>query len=264
MKLNSIVFVLFASGLSACGGGSSAPGSTIKAATPPVSSAPAGASMPTPPLAVASMPVITIVTYGDDEMLGDAISPYGSSTMVSPTEPAALQALLQTEFNDSGVTVINATSGGTSSSLQNELDGMDGMGEGQPARMVASAAKIAIEQHALNDALGGETVEQYAAYLGQWIQDARANGIQPVLEEDSPVCDDNHPQLAAYATAVDAAGKQYGVPVIAQYNYVLSIPDWQAHMLDCIVPDAYLSGLKAKQEQTVIAPLVKVLIDGQS
>jgi hypothetical protein len=30
------------------------------------------------------------------------------------------------------------------------------------------------------------------------------------------------------------------------------------------VPDAYLDGLKAAQEQTVIAPLVKQLIGGQS
>lgn len=197
-------------------------------------------------------------------MVGIAVNSFGMMSIVSPTEPATLQALLQKQFNDSGVTIVDAATGGTSSSLQNELDGMDGGGQPQPARMVASGAKIAIEQHMLNDALGGETVEEYSAYLGQWIQDAEQSGIQSVLEEDSPVCDGDHPQLADYVQAMDQAAITYNVPIIHQYAYVESLPNWQSHMLNCLVPDAYLDSLKAQQEQAVIAPLIKTIIGGQS
>lgn len=194
-------------------------------------------------------------------MQGDAINAYGMVSMVTPNEPIALQNLLQQQFNDAGVSVLDASTGGTASSLQNELDGMDGGGQAQPARMAASSAKIAIEQHTLNDNLGGETLAEYTAYLGQWIRDAQASGITPVLEEASPVCDGNHPQLASYVAAMDSVAKQYGVPVIAQYTYIESIPDWRAHMLNCEIPDAYLDALKATQEQMIIAPLVKTLIE---
>jgi hypothetical protein len=197
-------------------------------------------------------------------MEGVAATPSGLLSTVTPTEPQALQALLQTQFNDTGVTVMNDASGGTSSSLQNELDGMDGLGAVQPARMSVSGAQIAIEQHGLNDALGGETVADYSAYLAQWIQDARASGIQPVLEEDSPVCDGNHPQMSDYVAAMGAVASQYAVPVIHQYAYVSSIPGWQAHMTNCTVPDAYLDGLKAQQEQAVVAPLVSAIVGSQS
>jgi hypothetical protein len=213
---------------------------------------------------VPSTPVVEIAIFGDDQMFGDATNSFGMMSLVAPNEPTALQMLLQKQFNDTGVTIVNMATGGTSSSLQNELDGMDGGGKPQPARMAASGAKIAIEQHMLNDALGGETVAEYSAYLGQWIQDAEANGIQPVLEEDSPVCDGNHPQLADYAQAMDQAAIAYNVPIIHQYTYVTGLPNWHAHTLGCTVPDAYLDGLKAQQEQAVIGPLVKTIIGGKS
>jgi hypothetical protein len=197
-------------------------------------------------------------------MAGIAVSDMGVMTIVTPNESAALRTLLQTQFNDTGVTVLNSATGGGASSLQNELDGMDGGGQPQPTRMIQSGAKIVIEQHTLNDDLGGETLNQYSAYLGQWIQDAQENGIQPVLEEASPVCDGNHPLLPSYVAAMDAAAAAYNVPIIHQYAYVESLPNWQAHMLNCDVPDAYLDSLKAAQEQTVIAPLVKTIIGSQS
>lgn len=195
-------------------------------------------------------------------MAGIAISQFGMPTLVTPNEPTQLQSLLQSQFNDTGVTVQNISSGGTSSSLQNELDGMDGLGNGQPQRMQTSGATIVIEEHALNDALGGETVDEYAAYLGQWIQDAKTAGLQPVLEEPGPVCDENHPQLPAYVAAMDAAAQTYNVPIVKTYSLISGVDGWQAHMLGCTVPDSYLDGIKVAQEQAVIAPLIKILIGG--
>lgn len=187
---------------------------------------------------------------------------YGNLTITSPTEPAALQTLLQEQFNDTGLSVTNSATGGTSSSLQNELAGVDGGGQAQPARMIASGAKIAVEAHSINDFYGGETVENFQADLIQWIEDAQANGITPILQEPSPICNNNDPQQAQYVAAIDSVGQQLNVPVIPIYSYVQSLPDWQTHMQGCVIPDAYLNNLEAQQAQAVIAPLVKTLIKG--
>jgi hypothetical protein len=209
---------------------------------------------------MASTPVIKIVIHGDDQSQGMVFDQFGRAITIAPNESSALQTLLQKQFNDSGITVQNASSGGRSSSLANELDGMDGMGAGQPQRMQASGAQIAVEAHSINDAFGGESVGQYAAYLGQWVQDAQDNGIQPVLGEPTPVCDGNHPQLGAYAQAIDDAAKQHGVPVIHHYNTIAALTDWQAHTLGCLIPDATLDAVKAQQAEAIISPLVAKLI----
>lgn len=177
-------------------------------------------------------------------------------SLVTPTEQANLQSALQSQFNDTGITVSNNATGGTSSSLQNEMDGMDGGGAGEPQRMIASGAGIVIQEHMLNDALGGETVDQYSGYLTQWVEDARAAGLTPVLEESGPVCDGNHPQLASYVDAMNDVGRRLSVPVIHQFSHIQGIVGWQAHMTSCLYPDATLLAAKAQQELAVIAPLV--------
>lgn len=126
--------------------------------------------------------------------------------------------------------------------------------------MIASGAKIAVEAHSINDFYGGETVENYQAYLIQWVEDAQANGITPILQEPAPICNGNDPQQAQYVAAIDSVGQQLNVPVIPIYTYVQSLPDWAAHMQGCEIPDAYLNNLEAQQAQAVIAPLVKTLI----
>jgi hypothetical protein len=181
-------------------------------------------------------------------------------TMTSPTEPAALQSLLQSEFNDLGVTVANTSSGGEASSLQNELSGLDGMGQGEPARMIASGAKIAVQAHSINDFLGGESVEEYQSDLITWVEDAQQAGITPVLQEPSPECDNLNPLQPEYVAAIDSVGQQLNVPVISIYNYVQGIANWQSHMQGCVTPDAYLNQLEAQRAQAVIAPLVKKVI----
>lgn len=211
---------------------------------------------------MSSTPIIKIVVYGDDQQAGIAMSQLGMPTVVTPNEAQALQTLLQKDFNDNGITVVNASTGGTSSSLQNELDGMDGLGVGQPERMNQSGAQIVIESHMLNDALGGETPADYAGYLTQQVQNAQAAGVTLVFEEDSPVCDGDHPQLPAYVAAMERIGAQYNVPVVLQYSGIQAIDGWKDHMLGCIVPDAALDAVKAQAEEAVIGPIVRKIIAG--
>lgn len=275
--------------LSACGGGDSAPKSVVKAVTPvetspastPVAasvpaaasdpvvasqpaatdpaSAPVAASSPAVP-AMTSTPVVGIAFFGDDQVEGDVVGPYGTLSMTSPTEPAALQNLLQAKFNDSGVTVANDSSGGAASSLQNELAGVDGMGQREPARMIASGAQIVVQAHSVNDFYGGETVENYQTDLIRWVEDAQAAGLHPVLQEPSPVCNNLDPMQAQYVAIIDSVGSQLNVPVIPLFTYAQSLPGWQSYMQGCMAPNAALNQLEAQQAQAVIAPLVKSLI----
>jgi hypothetical protein len=240
----------------------SAPSSSDQAASAPVAaSSPAPASSPVAS-APASTPVVNIDVYGDDQMAGFAMNQYGFPSVVSPNEPAALQALLRQQFNDTGITVSSHATGGTSSSLYNELRGMDGNGDPFANRIKLSAASIVIESHTINDALGGETVADYRQYLADWVVAVRAAGKTPVLEESGPVCDSDHPQLAAYVQAMDDAAAAYDVPIIKQYSYIEGIAGWQSHMTGCLYPDATLLAAKAQQELVVIALMVKAQIGG--
>jgi hypothetical protein len=189
----------------------------------------------------------------------------GMPQTVAPNEPTALQALLRQRFNDTGIRVANESTGGRASNLANELDGMDGGGAAEPQRMQQSGATIIIQAHAINDGYGGETPAQYAAYIGQWIQDAQSAGLTPVLEQPSPTCDDDHPHLADYAAAMEAVATTYHVPVIKQYAFVRRLDGWKAHMVGgCLIPNAALDAAKAQQEAEIIAPIIAKIIGGQS
>jgi hypothetical protein len=211
--------------------------------------------------APATTPIVKIAIFGDDQQEGIYVGS-GMPQTVTPNEAAQLQSLLQAKFNDAGITVEDISSGGTSSSLMNELDGMDGLGVGQPQRMEQSEAQIVIEAHMLNDALGGETVADYTGYLIQQVQNAKGAGVILIFEEDSPVCDGDHPQLAAYVAAMDAVASQYNVPLIRQYSSTQAIGGWRNHMLGCLVPDPTLTAVKSQAELAVIAPIVKSLVSG--
>ena len=211
---------------------------------------------------MATTPVIEIDVYGADDMSGIAINAYGMPSLVTPNEPQALQMALQSAFNDSGVTVLNLASGGTSSSLQNMLAGVDGGGNPFAQRVTEHPGVIVVDNHGINDALGGETLQDYTTDLAKFINDVRAVGKIPILEEPGPVCDGNHPQLASYVQAMDSVASSYGVALIQQYTYIQGISGWCDHMTGGFYPDAYIDGLKAQQELAIIGPLIKGLTGG--
>ncbi|CAG4888040.1 hypothetical protein R52603_00563 [Paraburkholderia saeva] len=175
-------------------------------------------------------------------------------------EMVGAQSILQQTFNDSGITIANHATGGTSSSLQNELRGLDGNGAPYADRIKLSKASIVIESHTLNDALGGETIDDYRQYLVQWVVDVRAAGKVPVLEESGPVCDGDHPQLAAYVQAMDDAATQYNVALIAQYQYLLTVPNYCSHLNAGFYPDDAIYAIKAQREAAALTPIIKTLV----
>jgi hypothetical protein len=225
----------------------------IPASAPVVASSPAPASEPVivPPVVIAPKTVL-IETYGDDAMLGMT-----SQTMVTQqSEPADTQTLLKAQFP--GVTVVNHASGGTSSTLVNEMAGVDGMGAPFAQRIMASKADIVLDNHAVNDDLS-QSLAPYSDALVAWITAVRAAGKVPVLEEPNPVCDGNHPYLENYVSSMDNIAAQYNVPVVAQYAYLQTIPNYCSHLSAGLYPDASIYALKAQRQAAALAPIVQKL-----
>lgn len=217
--------------------------------------APAPASapvVPVPPVVAPPSKVVLIDVYGDDAMFG-MTSMMGFPT--DQTEPNDTQALLRAQFGD-GATITNHATGGTSSSLQNEMLGMDGQGAPFAQRILKSPASIVIDNHAMNDALGGETIDDYRTWLMQWVTAVRAAGKLPVLEEPNPVCDGNHPQLDQYVAAMDDVAAQMKVPLVQQYQAILALPNWQSHFTAGFYPDAYIQAIKAQRQAEALALVI--------
>lgn len=182
---------------------------------------------------------------------------YGMPTITQNTEPNDSQTILRAQFP--GVTIANHASGGTASTLVNMMAGVDGGGPPFAQRIVGSKSVIVLDNHAINDDLM-QSLGPYTDALVQWIQDVRAAGKIPVLEEPNPVCDNDHPHLDNYVATIDNIALAYNVPVVKQYEYILSLPNWQSHMSGCFLPDDWLLNVKAQRQAAVLATVVKSLI----
>jgi hypothetical protein len=202
---------------------------------------------------------VLIEVHGDDAMFG-MTSMMGFPT--AQTEPNDSQAILRAQFGD-GITLQNLATGGTSSTLVNEMAGLDGMGAPFAQRILASKANIVLDNHAINDDLV-QSLAPYSDALVAWISAVRAAGKTPILEEPNPVCDGNHPYLDNYVSVMDSVAAQYNVPVVPQYQQILALPNWCSHFTAGFYPDAYIQALKAQNQATALAPLVQSLIGSGS
>jgi hypothetical protein len=220
---------------------------------------PAPAPAPEPQPAPKPQRVVTIDVFGDDAMMG-ATSLMGRAQQ---SETDQSQTLLRATLNDDAIIITNHATGGTSSSLKNELDGMDGNGAPFADRIKTSAASIVIDNHGVNDMLGGESLADYRQYLAQWVAAVRAAGKTPVLEEPGPTCDGDRPQLAAYVSAMNEAAAQFNVLIIRQYDAILALPNWQSHMNACLHPDEWLLQIKGHIQGEALTPIAKMMIDKQ-
>jgi hypothetical protein len=194
-------------------------------------------------------------------MYGITSESYGMPAITQQTEPVDSQALLRAQFGDS-VTISNLAEGGTASSLVNMMNGVDGGGPPFAQRMATSKADIELVNHAINDDLA-QSLGPYTDALIAWIQDVRIAGKAPVIEEPNPVCDGNHPYLENYVTTMDNIAAQYNVPLVKQFDYIQSLPNWQSHMSGCLFPDDWLLSIKAQRQAAVLAPLVKSIVGAQ-
>jgi hypothetical protein len=198
-----------------------------------------------------------IEIHGDDEL--SAVSPPPSSGFNPQNEPADAQAILRDQLSDSAITVDNLAEGGTASTVVNMIAGVDGGGPPFAQRMATSKAQIVLDGHGVEDDRN-QSLGPYADALVAFIQDVRAAGKIPVLEEPGPVCDDQHPNLANYVSVMDGVARQYDVAIVQQYNALLEIPNLCSHYSYGIYPDDYVLQQRAQREAAVLTPIVKSLI----
>jgi hypothetical protein len=199
---------------------------------------------------------VLIEVHGDDAMLG-MTSQMGMASQQS--EPADVQAMLRDLLSDQAITVDNRAEGGTASTIINMMNGVDGGGAPFAQRVLTSKAQIVLDNHAIEDDLS-QSLGPYADALIAWVQAVRAAGKIPVLEEPNPVCDADHPHLDNYVATMDGVAEQYNVPLVKQFDYIQTLPNWQSHFNACLYPDEWIFQIKAQREAAILAPIVQSLM----
>ena len=229
---------------------------TVAAKPAPTQPAPEPAPAPvvTPPAPKPPQPIL-IEVYGDDAMMGLT----SMMSVAQQSETVQSQAMLQAQLNDTAITIANKAMGGTASSLVNMMRGVDGGGPPFADRIKGSKAQIVLMNHAINDNLV-QSLGPYTDAMIDWIKAVRDAGKIPVLEEPNPVCDGNHPWLENYVSVMNNVAETYKVPVVRQYSYIQTLPNWQSHMGSCFYPDEWLLQIKAQRQAEVLGPIIASLI----
>lgn len=171
----------------------------------------------------------------------------------TPNNPPAL---VQKMFG-AAVAITNSSAGGAT-----VLQALNGIAPRYATtlaqRLQTLKPKYVVSDFAINDSLG-ESEADYLNGLAVWIATVRAAGATPILEEPNPTCDGKVPNLDQYVNDLRQVAAQQGVTLIAQYDYIKSLPNWQALLTDCIHPTDALYQIKAQREYDVIAPIVAAL-----
>jgi acyl-CoA thioesterase-1 len=214
---------------------------------------------------VASHRPVLIEAYGDSTTVGctptqgapgaTICSIAGGYTVASPTEPQALQALLQTALG-STVTVSNK---GVSGITADELLNGTGYENGQTwqSSMSASKAQIVTLNLGLNDAR--LTNENFLADLQEIVTIARTRGKTIVLYTPNPELTGN-PQvdqnLVLIRNEILQMAQAMNVPVVDDYS-ALTLAQWQTLLPDGIHPIATGYQIKANYESQAVQAIVK-------
>lgn len=210
-----------------------------------------GAAQPITQTTQAAPKPVAIDFEGDSTYYGTQVI----NGVVSRT-PNNPPALIQKAFG-SAVSVTNSAAGGAT--ITQALNGISPRYSVPLAsRLSTLAPKIVPSNFGINDAeAGDETV--YRNSLNTWISTVRGMGATPVLEEPNPVCDTTHPKLDTFVGILRDVAAQQGVTLIAQYDYIKSLPNWQAMLTDCVHPTDALYAIKAQREYDALAPIVKTM-----
>lgn len=196
----------------------------------------------------------TIDAEGDSTMAGYEMID-GQFVRIANSVPVQVQAILREQF---GPTVTVENNGVASSTTFSSLNGLAPNTVPFAQRIAADPAQVVLTNYALND-MGARTLEEYASDLAVWIGAVRAAGKTPVLEEPNPVCNENSALLDTFVNQMRLVAQQQGVTLIAQYDYIKLLPNWQAMMTDCVHPGDALYAIKAQREAAILAQLVASL-----
>lgn len=194
---------------------------------------------------------IMVYSEGDSTMYGCHVGEYNGDVQdQTPNNPPALLAL------DLGITVYNGAKDG--SMISDSLDGTDFYLEPLDQRLQQTNAQIVITNSVHNEIGHGVSIETYQANLETWIQAVLYAGKLPIIEEPNPSsCWLD--QIPPYIEVQHSLAEKYGLSVIEQWDYILSLPNWQGMLQDCVHPEDNLYEIKARREADVLRPIVERL-----
>jgi lysophospholipase L1-like esterase len=237
--------------LAACGGGGGGSSSEPQAQ--------GSAAVPAPP----TNPVL-IEAYGDSTMAG-LTYPDGPTlpSSVSPdNQPSVMQAELQSKYGSS-VTVTNMGVSGTRAPQL--VDGSDGVHLPWIQTVANSSAQIVIVNYGINDSFAtSEGIDAYKAALRMIADTATQAGKLIVFEQPNPVClsglnNEEYSVLGTFAQAMAEIATEKSIPLVDNYEYVKSLPNWKDMLSDCTHPKAELYKIEAGRMSSVVVPLVDKL-----
>lgn len=237
------MFVMACSGCGGGGGGSSA--------------SPVDTSMPPKPVA--------ITAEGDSTMMGlQRVD--GAYVTTTNSAPAILQAKLQASLGSS-VTVENHGIGGTT--ICQRINGTAPYTLTLAQELSTDQSKIVLGNWLINDSSdqSTETPTQYQQCWEQFVDTVRAAGKIPLIEEPNPVIGSVfsasdptvYQNFPNYLSIMRSVAQAKGVTLIAQYDYIQTVPNWQGMLTDGVHPSDALYTIKAQREYEVLQPIVKQL-----
>ena len=215
--MKTLIASLIALSLAACGGGGGAPDLSAPADPTPVATpTPTPTPAPVPfvaPVVQAATKATHLLIFGDSTMAFGGYSDQPDSVYLSE-----LAALPVDNFAISGTTIFEM------------LYGTVAYTQPMPTTLSASSADLVIENYGINDTLAqkGETLAQYTYNLGRFVDDVRAAGKVPVLEEPNPTCGTGgmYDALVLEVDAINRVAAEKGVMVVHQFYAIQQIPGW--------------------------------------
>lgn len=223
MNRRNLLISLSATALAACGGG----GGTSFAPAP----------VTQPPATQPTMTTIKIECFGDSTMYGSTGTQANGYTQSPNNVPAVLQSLL-----GSGFVVVNGGVGGSTTPQWLLGSGAPtphaGITQTWTQRMAASDAKFVVLNTGINDSfIVGYTPSDHIAAYTTIASVARQYGKTPIFMSPNPINDVHNSQLWDLQHAIKALASDLAVPLIDQYNSVVTAcPSWSEFVPDNVHP----------------------------
>jgi len=180
--------------------------------------------------------------------------------IVSPNNaPAVLQQLLQATY---GPTVTVENDGVIGATLGERINGYVLYSEAFSTALQSMTAQIVIENFAANDVYSNnqETPTSFEGYLLDFVTEAQAAGKTVVLEEPNPFTAPEYANMPQYVAIIDNVAAQLNLPLVKQYDYIQTLPNWQSLLSDGGHPTDALYAIKAQREYDVVAPIVSSMM----
>nr|WP_276554107.1 SGNH/GDSL hydrolase family protein [Cupriavidus gilardii] len=183
----------------------------------------------------------------------------GQGTQTAQNPPAIVQATLRDKYGPT-VTVLNH--GIPSMTIVNRMDGTGDYRQTYAQELASTTAHVVVVNFALNDTnhMATEPPQRYREYLERFVDESRLANRVVVLEEPNPTkSDDFNQYVALYVQVMNEVAHQRQVPIVRQFYYIQSLPNWKSLLIDTEHPGDELYQIKAQRQLAVLDPIVASL-----